>query len=554
MKTSAVRYIKKIAFISNYLVRKRANWSIDWSKIVGGSVKFNSKVEEHEQNKVLVATSLGGYEMGALLESTIAVALKLRGAEVDVLLCDGTLTACQLCKIETIPPQVLNKNGPLERCSACTVYGNEVFQNADLSTVYLGKNVSEDDKEYSSHIAKSTPFENIPKLIIDGISVGEHAYAGALRYFARGDLNGEPYGEKITRQYLNAAILTMKAIEKILTNGEYSVVLLHHGIYVPQGIIVEVANKLDVRVVTWNPAYRKQTFIFSHERSYHHTMISEPNQAWENMPWDSYKRKSILSYLDSRRNGKKDWIWFHDKPVEDINTISQLTSINFEKPCIGIFTNVMWDAQLHYKSNAFNNMLDWLFETIDRFINRPDLECIIRIHPAEIRGAIPSRQPLKEEIDKHYPNLPPHIKVLGPESQVSTYAVAEQCNAVIIYNTKTGIEVASRGIPVIVAGEAWIRGKGFSYDVNGRDDYYDFIERLPLTRSMSKSDQERALKYAYHFFFRRMIELPLFEQATSKNGYKALFSSFQELAPGENINLDIVCSGILNGDEFIANG
>ena len=36
---------------------------------------------------------MGGYPLGALLESVLAVALTLRGAQVDILLCDGLLAA-----------------------------------------------------------------------------------------------------------------------------------------------------------------------------------------------------------------------------------------------------------------------------------------------------------------------------------------------------------------------------------------------------------------------------------------------------------------------------
>ena len=32
----------------------------------------------------------------------------------------------------------------------------------------------------------------------------------------------------------------------------------------------------------------------------------------------------------------------------------------FRKPVIGLLTNVFWDAQLHYRANAFKDMLDWI--------------------------------------------------------------------------------------------------------------------------------------------------------------------------------------------------
>src|SRR5262245_18244532 len=99
-------------------------------------------------------------------------------------------------------------------------------------------------------------------------------------------------------------------------------------------------------------------------------------------------------------------------------------------------------------------MLAWILETIRQLTRRRDLQLLIRIHPAEIRGSIPSRQPILAEIRKAFPQLPANVFVIPPENDSSTYAAMYQCNAVLIYGTKTGVELTSAGIPVVVAGEA----------------------------------------------------------------------------------------------------
>ena len=80
---------------------------------------------------------------------------------------------------------------------------------------------------------------------------------------------------------------------------------------------------------------------------------------------------------------------------------------------------MIWDAQLHYPANAFKDMLDWVLETIRYFAGRPDLQLLVRIHPAEVRGNIPSRQPLLAEILGAFPELPPNVFVIPPESNRS---------------------------------------------------------------------------------------------------------------------------------------
>ena len=59
-------------------------------------------------------------------------------------------------------------------------------------------------------------------------------------------------------------------------------------------MIVQTARANGVRVVTWNVAYRANTFVFSHGDSYHHTMIDEPVSEWKEMTWDKNKEENKI--------------------------------------------------------------------------------------------------------------------------------------------------------------------------------------------------------------------------------------------------------------------
>jgi hypothetical protein len=195
-------------------------------------------------------------------------------------------------------------------------------------------------------------------------------------------------------------------------------------------------------------------------------------------------------------------------------------------------------------------MLEWVVSTIEWFATRPDLQLIVRVHPAELRSSLVSRQPIVAEIRRRFPTLPSNVFIIGPESQVSTYAVMSRCNAVLIYGTKTGVELASIGIPVIVAGEAWIRNKGITMDAASAADYFALLERLPLPAAMPKAQVERARRYAFHFFFRRMIPLEFMQPSKDDVPYRVSLRSFRELAPGQSRGLDVICDGILHDRPF----
>ena len=54
-------------------------------------------------------------------------------------------------------------------------------------------------------LAAGLPAGDISGYRFGNIAVGEHALAGALRFFASGSLDREPRGEEVLRSYFRAA-------------------------------------------------------------------------------------------------------------------------------------------------------------------------------------------------------------------------------------------------------------------------------------------------------------------------------------------------------------
>jgi hypothetical protein len=501
--------------------------------------------------RILIATSAGGFVPGAIVESTLAVALTLRGARVHILLCDELLPGCIQGMLQSSDPEEYAKYGPQRRlCDDCFPPANKMYQALGLPIHRFSEFVSTEEQLAARQLSAEIPLGDIGNYKLDELAVGEHALAGALRFFARGELEGEPHAEVILRRYFNAALLTTYMTRRLLRTYAFASACFHHGIYVPQGLIGEVARQEKVRVVNWNPTYRKHCFIFSHHDTYHHTLLEEPTASWENIDWTPEIEIETMDYLKSRWQGTRDWIWFHEKPQEELSLIAAELGVDFSRPCIGMLTNVMWDAQLHYRANAFPNMLEWVLQTIRYFAGRPELQLLIRVHPAEIRGTLPSRQPIIPEIQRAFSTLPENVFLIPPESKVSTYAVMAQCSAVIIYGTKTGVELTSMGIPTIVAGEAWIRNKGITMDASSTEEYFKLLDQLPPTEKLDVRLTQRARKYAYHFFFRRMIPLS-FMEPVPEGLFELAIEGIDQLLPGREPGLDVICDGILSGTEFI---
>ena len=179
------------------------------------------------------------------------------------------------------------------------------------------------------------------------------------------------------------------------------------------------------------------------------------------------------------------------------------------------------------------------------------MQLAIRVHPAEIRGSVPSKQPVVEELAKYIPRIPSNVFIVPPDSNISTYVLSELCDSVIIYGTKTGVELTSVGIPVIVAGEAWIRNKDLTTDADSELAYRKILNALPKGERLPEEIIQRAKKYAYHFFFRRMIQVEFFEKGPGWPPYKFSGVNLECLTAGRDRGLDCICDGILEGNPFI---
>lgn len=533
----------------------RRNAYPEWNELLedGKALWEMARTRSATGDHVLISTAVGSYAHAVTLESALAVALRLRGAEPHVLLCDSSLPACAECDFSLYPDlqQFIDKGPSGDLCKHCYTPAQRVYSLLGIRIHQISTLVSSSQRRQALAIAKSVPFDEINELTHDGLNVGEHAYAGALRFFATGSLDREPGAEPVLRRYLYSALITMFATQCLLKNQKFTCAVFTHGIYVPWGVIGQVCRQAGVRIANWNVAYRKRRFIFSHGDTYHHTLMSEPESAWQGVELTEHRERTLLDYLSSRRDGLFDWIVFHRASAErNPNQLAETLALDLERPIIGLLTNVSWDAQLHYPANAFPDMLDWIVRTCDYFSRRPDLQLLIRVHPAEISGFPGSRQPVLQELLRRCPELPRNITIVPPESSMSTYSLMSLCNAAIIYGTKMGVELASVGLPVIVAGEAWVRNKGLTYDASTAQEYFEILDRLPFFKSVQGSQLRRARQYAYHFFFRRMIPLPFVKPRAGYPIYVLSLDRLETLLPGVTPGLDVICDGILRGRPF----
>ena len=331
-------------------------------------------------------------------------------------------------------------------------------------------------------------------------SIQEDVNAGIVRYAAsssKGVLTKLP--KDVISNYHNAALISLKAIQGLIKKYSPKMIIAHHGIYIPQGIVQKISKIYEIDFYSWHFGYRKSTLIFSKNDTYHKELINTKNDALD-FELSKDKKDRIMSYLFSRRTGSNDWIHFNRRPEKGLD------QNNFEKRFV-FFSSVDWDAALHFPSSLYKSQFEFVNEIISVFKEFSNFELIIRIHPAEISGFHPAFVSLENYINNKFKSLPENIKIVSASSRKSSYLLSEGCSAAIVYNSKIGIELPPFGIPIIVGGDCWARGKGFSNDLNKVGQLKDIIAN-PDKLKLNEKQISKAIKFAYYFYFERCIDTP----------------------------------------------
>src|SRR3569623_3191394 len=112
----------------------------DWGKLTTGSQLWSQR-RPGRRGRVLIATNIGGHGPVSVLESTLAAALSLRDAEVEIVLCDAALPACLRAEYADLPDDSILTEGRLPQtfCPSCMSRGRSMFEPLGLKVHHLSE-------------------------------------------------------------------------------------------------------------------------------------------------------------------------------------------------------------------------------------------------------------------------------------------------------------------------------------------------------------------------------------------------------------------------------
>jgi hypothetical protein len=298
---------------------------------------------------------------------------------------------------------------------------------------------------------------------------------------------------------------------ELLPGDRFDVVIIPNGSILEFGVFYRIARHLNIPNVTIEFAEQRERMWLAQNDE---VMRLDTSELWDQrgtMPLGDEEMENLKSLYDARRGGKI-WSNFARKwqTGESKGALKARQELELEpdKPIALLCTNVVGDSLALGRQVFTAGMADWLAKTVRHFAQRDDVQLVVRVHPGELLGA---GHPSVEIVHSALPELPPHVTVVPPESNVNTYDLIELANLGLVYTTTVGMEMAMNGIPVIVSGMTHYRQKGFTYDPETMPEYVSTLDqllRLPADYRLPEAQIELAWGYAYRFFFEYPFPFP----------------------------------------------
>lgn len=281
------------------------------------------------------------------------------------------------------------------------------------------------------------------------------------------------------------------------------VVIIPNGTILELGVAYRISRLLGLPTVTYEFSDQQQAMWLAQNDE---IMLQNTNQLWKNAEDRHLARKEIKqveALMSSRQNAalygnfSRQW---QKVPAEGAGILKKKIGLD-DRPVVLLATNVMGDSLTLGRQVFSRSMAEWIIRTIQYFIQIPEVQLVIRIHPGEANIRHGS---IYEMIMQTLPELPEQIHVIEPLADVNTYDLMDLASLGLVYTTTVGLEMAMRGIPVVVSGQTHYRNRGFTYDPTSWVQYFKILSLLLGTihsERLTKEQVELAWKYTYLFFF-----------------------------------------------------
>jgi hypothetical protein len=495
---------------------------------------------------VLCYAPYNRWALHGLWEMTILRALKLRGAEVEYVLCDGLYTDCDQFW-GAIEPR------PANACVACQASVINLVSQMGMDFVWLGRYLTTDEGREAKRWADSLAPEELLRATYGSWEVGEWIRSSVQSHFRSNEIDvRRPAMEKVVRSYLYSGLIACFGLDRLLVESAPDVLLLFNGRQSSTRVALELARRRQVRVVTHERGLRYETLaLVENEPCYSLKPYRRYWREWGDVPLTEAEVYDAARLMAEREHGR-GLAWSPlSAPPQPVDEVRAQLGLSAERPTWVLFTSSDDEtAGDEDYASPFASQREWIERTIEHARRNPQLDLVIRVHPnTGSRRSTGANRVQLEEMKRLAEALPPNVRMIEPDEDISSYSLMEICAVGLVWISTVGLELACKGKNVVVAAGNYVAGTSFVHTVEDPADYEQMLDSLTgLAPGAASAEIKRlALRLAYGMFFRIPIDFPLVAMPNHKTG-RLTYNSTDALLPGRDPGLDRCVRVLLEGE------
>ena len=453
-------------------------------------------------------------------ETIIAYILRWQGFRPHFLICNNAMEMC-----DSYDPK--QKIGDI--CAQCRrdIHGfmtNSKIPFSKFSDWIDIESVKNEALKCSNLWDPNTEFN---KFTYDNFPIGDLIWISLVRHFRKIRFSSDPHAIATSRKFLESGIIAYRAIQNIINSRNWKYVFGVNGSFFIEAIAGEFARQKGIEFFSYERGIKKDYVLLSKK---------SPISSWDILniyknrePLNAAEEKEIDDYCAVRKIGGQSIVNYWPQVEADKKKIIDELKLDPTKKIFTAFPNITWDSAVINREIFFKDLWDWINTTIAHISQRPDVQLIVRVHPAEIRLRQKTTERVADLIKEYYLQLPSNIRVIDSESPISSYTLVEISDKILVYTTTVGLEAAMVGKEVIVSARTHYRGLGFTTDCANKEEY---LRALDEQRAIDRpAIIEKARRYAYTLFFDTHIP---FKSITEEEGdYHYNIKSLDDLKNGD---------------------
>ena len=442
-------------------------------------------------------------------------------------------------ELEGLAPTVVTDREA--RRVASRYHGAFGFETVSIDAFSEPSSAPELRREAETLLGGDLSVQKLKALRYGDVNVGQHVLSTLSRNLFRGSVTlDDDESRKLVLRLLPESIALAQTAERLLDELRPAVVIFNEARYAGYGPIFETALAKGLNVIQFVSAFSDDALVFKHYDSatsrVHPRSVGEA--AWSGIrsgPWTAAMEAELSEQFDLRYAGRdllSKRLHQHTRQRGQEQLVAEL-GLDRAKPSAVLFSHVLWDANLFYGEDLFEDQEEWLIETIRSAAANPSLNWIVKLHPANVwkrklegqTGELPELAAIRAKLGE----LPGHVHLLLPDTDVSTLSLFQLADVAITIRGTVGIEAPCFGVPVVTGGTSHYSGRGFTFDSATADEYRTLLARLHELPPLTDEQVLLAKKHAHALFCRRPLHFSSFRSVIDPESRGGLFSHDLEL-------------------------